>query len=102
MKKKTSRRIAASSAYIGAGNKTSSFSQRPAKAFGRIPEAYKKTRRRKAKPLVGEKLSEEEIQKLSRRLRAERKTRHLKILLAFGLTLFLLALLTVGILTFVF
>ena len=47
MKNRTSRRIAPSSAYIGAGNKTSSFTHKPKKAFGTIADVYRRELRRK-------------------------------------------------------
>ena len=41
MKKRPSRRIAPSSAYIGAGNRTSSFTHKPRRAFGVVAQLYR-------------------------------------------------------------
>lgn len=97
MKNKTSRRISASSAYIGAGNKTSAFSRKARKAFENVPDVYKNTLRKGGAINSDKELPKAERQSLAKRLKGERRVRNFKITVAF---LAVVALLLVAVLVF--
>ncbi|MEX2380179.1 MAG: hypothetical protein WD530_05515 [Vicingaceae bacterium] len=97
MTKRTSRRISPSSAYIGAGNKTSIFSRKARKPFEDISDIYKQAIKKDSDQDYREsfrKLTEEEKIAIKQKIRKQNIKTNQKLFFAIILTvLFSVALL---------
>ena len=98
MSDRTSRRIPASSAYIGAGNMTSVFSQKPKKPFEQLASIYKEELGKHGgdHKSVFAKLSEGEKKAIRERIRKQQKKRGKQRFVAILISLLLTVLLMAG------